>query len=49
MKLYHICQYCQQYYRIEQTPEGICQSFEVRGICEDCARRHGLKSQLLLM
>lgn len=48
MKLYHICQYCNQYYHIEQTGDGIEGVFEVRGICEDCAHKHGLNGQMIL-
>ena len=48
MKLYHICQYCHQYYHIEQTAEGAPGAFEVRGICEDCARLHGVNGQMIL-
>ncbi len=41
MKIYHVCEYCQQVYSTAEVegPEGAVQ---LNGICEDCALELGM-------
>jgi hypothetical protein len=41
MKIYHLCEYCQQIYSTDEVegPEG---AIQLNGTCEDCALELGM-------
>lgn len=41
MKIYHICDYCQQIFEISEV-EGVEGNVQVQGICNQCAEELGL-------
>ncbi|MGI6452633.1 MAG: hypothetical protein ACOX0E_04000 [Syntrophomonadaceae bacterium] len=42
MKVYYVCEYCEQIFSIAETL-GLEGALQLKGICDDCAVEMGLK------